>query len=284
LEFDEDEGPPHDPRLGHLSRLRTADGDSPKPYQYFHEIRSFAIWLLQYRGYPLWKRLVILGSFCDELHAMTEAGAQSQTPEVLEGCRDAVHRDLFGEALRNHNGRPAAQLELVLDLIVGRITSDFTPPRFLDCYQQFKQGIEWTSQSTMEEIGQRYALAFSRQYMPFLSGHEHMLEHYLVSYVHRTLFPLGPQEIDRELGAHRLEHSIRDQGLMMMVHYAIVQALLIGIAGLHKDEMSSGLAIQVIQSFTKAFEHSVSFPDRALRTLAAAGVSNCVNLAILIRN
>ncbi len=70
MQFDEEEGPPRDPRLGHLSILRTADGKSDKPYQYFREIRDFVIWLLQYRAFPLWKRLVILGSLCDQLHDM----------------------------------------------------------------------------------------------------------------------------------------------------------------------------------------------------------------------
>ena len=46
----------------HLSILRTSNGKSDKPYEHFREIRGFVIWLLQYRAYPLWKRLVILGS------------------------------------------------------------------------------------------------------------------------------------------------------------------------------------------------------------------------------
>src|ERR1700728_4433440 len=59
MQFDEDEGHAHDPRLGHLSKLSTAlnttNGTSEKPYRHFREIRGFVIWLLQYRAYPLWK-------------------------------------------------------------------------------------------------------------------------------------------------------------------------------------------------------------------------------------
>ena len=42
--------------------------------------------------------------------------------------------------------------------------------------------------------------------------------------------------------------------------------------------------IQVIQSFTKAFEHSLTFPERTLKTLAEKGVKNCAGMALLMRN
>jgi lysine-N-methylase len=285
MQFDEEEGPPHDQRLGHLSVLRTSNGQSDKPYQYFREIRGFVIWLLQYRAYSLWKRLVILGSLCDQLQATSTAGpGQSEILEVLEAYRDAVDRDLFGEALNTHSPQPAAQLEMVLELIVGRISSDFTAPRLLACYQKFMQAMEWTIESSMTDIGRRYATAHAQYYAPFMSQHGHILEHYLVSYVHRSLFPLGPQESSRGLSVHHIAHSISDQCLLLMVHFAIVQTLLIGMAAFHKEEFDTGHVIQVIQSFTKAFEHSVSFPSRALRVLAGKGLKSCAGMAILLLN
>jgi lysine-N-methylase len=284
MQFDEDEGPLRDSRLGHLSVLTTSNGSSGKPYRYFREIRALVIWLLQYRAYPLWKRLAILGSFCDELYAMTEERRHSQTLEILEAYRDAAERNLFDQALEDQCAQPVAQLELILELIVGRIGSDFTPQRFLDCYQQFMQGIEWTAQSSMDDIGRNYTSAFARYYQPFILEHEHMLEHYLVNYVHRTLFPLGPQESNRGLSVHHIATSIRDQYMRMMVHYGIIQTVLIGVAGFHKTEFCAAHVIQVIQSFTKAFEHSLAFPERTLKTLAEKDVKNCAGLAMLVRN
>ena len=54
----------------------------------------------------------------------------------------------------------------------------------------------------------------------------------------------------------------------MMAYYAIVQTLLIGMAAFHKEHFGTAEAIQVIQSFTKTFEHSPTFPERALKILA----------------
>jgi len=283
MDFDEDEGPLHDPHVGQLSKLSTLNDDARKPFRYFREIRGFVIWLLQYRAYPLWKRLAILGSFCDALHEMTEAGCHSQTPEIVEAYRDGCNRNLFDQALNDHGSQPAVQLEMIVELIVGRISSDFTPPRFLECYQDFMQGIAWTAESSMDDIGRSYALAFSQHYVQFMSRHEYMLEHYLVNYVHRTLFPLGPQEANRELSVHHVASSIRDQCLLMMVHYAIIQTVLIGLAGFHKADLAPGHVIKVIQSFTKTFEHSLSFPERMLQILADKDVKTCASFAILVR-
>ena len=284
MQFDTDDGPRRDPRLGNLSILRTSNGTSDKPYQYFREIRDLVIWLLQYRADPLWKRLMILGSLCDQLQTMTETGEQPQTVDVLNAYRDGVERGLFDQAASAHTTQPVKQLELVLELIVARISSDFTTPRLLSCYQKFMDAMAWTADLSMDHLGKRYAAAHSQYYAPFLSQHHYMLEHYLVSYVHRTLFPLGPQESTRGLSVHHIANTIRYQGLLMMAHYGIIQLLLIGMAAFHKEQFGTGEAIQVIQSFTKAFEHSPTFPERALKILADKGVTNCTMLAILIRN
>ena len=267
--FDADEGAPHDPRLGHMSVLRT----SQSPYEHFRELRGFAIWLLQYRAYPVWKRLAILGSVCDELHAMAVKGSLAGALDVLEKYRDSVGRNLLDDVLDNQPPQPEAQLEMVLELIVGRIGTDFTPQRFLDCYRQFMHGIEWTEKSSMTEIGRRYAEACSQYFAPFLNQHEYMLEHHLVSYVHRTLFPLGPQE-----------SSIRDHCMLLLVHYAVIQTVLIGVAGFHKTEFNTGHAIQVIQSATKTFAHSLTFPAHAKKILLGHNIESCIGLAMLMRN
>jgi lysine-N-methylase len=166
---------------------------------------------------------------------------------------------------------------------VGRISSDFTAPRLLDCYRKFMESMVWTAESSMQDIGQRYASAHAEYYAPFESQHSHMLEHYLVSYVHRTLFPLGPQKSSRGLSVHGIANTMSDQCLVMLTHYAIIQTLLIGMAAWHKQEFGSAHAILVIQAFAKAFEHSPSFPERALKILAGKGMKSCASLAKLIR-
>ena len=281
MQFDEEEGVPRDPRLGNLSVLKTSDETSGKPYRYFREIRALVIWLLQNRAYSLWKRLAILGSLCDQLNTMTE---HQQIPEVLAAYRDGVERGTFEQSLDSHRAEPDKQLELVLELIVGRVSSDFTMPRMLACYQKFRDSMEWTADMSMLELGRRYAAAHAQYYAPFLARHGHMLENYLVSYVYRTLFPLGAQESTHGLSIHRVANTIRDQCLLMMVYFGIAQTLLIGMAASSKGSFSTADAVYVIQAFTKAFGHSPSFPERALEILSQKGVTSCTMMAILLLN
>ena len=43
---------------------------------------------MQYRAYPLWKRLVILGSFCDAASGNSRQAPVRETPEVLDAYRE----------------------------------------------------------------------------------------------------------------------------------------------------------------------------------------------------
>jgi len=284
MEFDEEQAGQPDSRLGHLSVLDTAGAGADKPFQYFHEIRRFIVGLLENREHSLWKRLTILGSLCDQLHASASAGCCSETPAVLDGYRDAVERGLFDQALASHSARPAVQLEVVLEMIVGRIGAEFTPPRFLECYGEFMTSVDWTANSSMDDLGRRYAAAYSESYAPFMNANEHILEHYVINYVHRTLFPLGPRESNRNLSASNIATSIRDQCSVLFAYYGIIQTLMIGAAGVHGAKFDGSHAVKVIQSSTRTFEHSLAFPPRARQILTSHGLATCASFAILLKN
>ncbi len=283
MEFVTEDGAPLE-RLGHLSVIDTSVASAGKPFQYFQEIRRLIVWLLENRKHSLWKRLVILGSLCDQLDASASAGRASQTPEVLEAYRDAVELGTFDEALASHRAQPARQLEVVLEMIIARIGAEFTPARFLECYQDFMSSVEWSADSSMDDLGRRYAAAHAEYYAPFMSAHEYILEHYLVNYVYRTLFPLGPQTSSRNLSASNIASSIHDQCLLLFAYYAIVQTLMIGAAGVHGAKFDASHVVKVIQSSTRTFEHSLAFPSSALRILASHGISSCASFAILLKN
>ena len=167
---------------------------------------------------------------------------------------------LFNESLAQLQPRPVAQLEVIVEMIVGRISSDFTSLRFRECYQDFMRGLEWTPESSLDDIGQRYARAYSDYYAPFMSQHDYMLEHYLVNYAHSRLFPFGPQETSQNLSAEKVVNTIGKQYMLMAVNYAVVKAVLIGLAGFEKAEFGAAHVIKGVQSCAKTFEHSVAFP------------------------
>jgi lysine-N-methylase len=285
MQFDAEPHQQDGSRSGNLAVINTRSPTyTDKPYQYFWEVRGLVISILQTRRYTLWQRLVILGWLCDRLDKTACGSRSDETPEVLEEYREAISRGLFGGSLGRLQPRPAAQLETCVELIVGRIGSDYTSPRFLNCYKEFMSGLEWTAESTMEDITLRYAAAYSRYYEPFMSQHEYMLENYLVNYAHGSLFPLGPQESTQNLGLPQVVNSISRQYMLMASYYAIIKAVLIGMAGFHQTEFGADHVVRLVQSCAKTFEHSVAFPARAFEILADHGIENCAGMAMLIQS
>ena len=219
IEFDEIAYTDGSIRPGNIPALAASVDPQPP----FREVQLRVIALLQNRSYPVWKRLFLLGSLCEELQGDTNA------PDA-----DAV-----------------TQLEAVLELIVARIGADHNPRRFLECYQEFMSALRWTAQSTMDQIAARYAEAYSQYYVPFMSRHEYILEHYLVNYVCKTLFPYGLPESNARLRNQRVPSLIRAQYMLMAACFAIIRTLLIGMAGFHKSAFGTDQVIKLVQSCTK---------------------------------
>jgi lysine-N-methylase len=271
-------------RLGGISVLLTSGSQCPaKPYRYFREIRRLVLSLLQNRSYPLSSRLIILGYLCDKLNEAAGQGDDT-VPDIMRGYADAIDRALFNDLLSECIAQPATQLEITVELIVSRITSDYTPRRFLECYEEFMHGIEWRPESTMAEIGTRYAEAYRQYYAPFMGQYEYVMERFLLNHVFKTLFPLGPQESTQKLSIFRRDSPISVQYILLAVDYAILKTVLIGMSACHKSDLSTGHVIKLIQSYAKAFEHSTAFPPLAIEMLAGKGMKNAASMAVLILN
>jgi lysine-N-methylase len=142
----------------------------------------------------------------------------------------------------------------------------------------------WTSKSTMSEMGKRYTEAFHHHYSPFMTRHKHILEHYLVTYVHRTLFPFGILESNQRMRNDRVSSFITARYMLMVAYYAITQTLLVGNAGYHKSAFGAGHVLKAIQSCTKTFEHSMTYPARAIGMLAEKSMTAPASLCVLMVN
>lgn len=243
-------------RIANLSAFDTALPGDDKPYDHFWEIRDQVVSVLQDRSQPVSKRLITLARLCD----------LEETPQVVQELP------------------PAAQLEIVLELIVARISSDFTNRRFLECYEEFMLGMEWTASSTMEDLGTRFTEAYRQYYAPFMDQHEYMLENYLVNYVHKALFPFGPQQSSHQVSYRLSERSIREHCMLLIAYFAIIKTVLIGMAAFHTTAFGAGHVVKLIQSFSRAFEHSLKYPNQVNEILASKGMTSAASLGVLVQN
>jgi lysine-N-methylase len=263
-------------RIGTLGTVDTTNSKRPDhPFHYVDEVRSLMIALLQNRNYPLSQRVLVLGRLCDKLE--TEG-----TENGCDGLQNITRED---PPIHPRPSLPATErFETVIELILARIGSDATSRRFLNCYQSFMTGLHWTMESTMDELSSTLDAAFSGPFAAFRAQHEYMLEHYLVAYVFRSLFPFGSVSVNRKLAEYHFEHSISRQYQLMVVDFVIVETLLAGLAALYGERFGVAEALILIQSATKTFEHSLAYPGKALDVLTSKGLLDCASMSKLIRD
>jgi lysine-N-methylase len=250
-------------------------------------VRRLVIWLLQNRKYPLSQRLILVGHVCDRLQRMADKGGVGSNgvasdKDVVKGFQTAVGLGLFDNHLHEIPARPATQLGVTLKLIAERLTGDYASPKFHRLFDEFKQGLGWTAGSTFDELGQLYVQQYAEHYLPFMSRHEYLLEHYLVTYAFRTLFPYGTAASLQALGGVR--QTICAQYSLMVAFFAMLKTILIGLAGLHRSAFSPAHVAHVVQVGTKTFEHAAPFRLRILQMLAAWGLKTTASMAVLVCN
>ena len=255
-----------------------------KVYPHFLDVRSLAVAILRAPSYPLWKRLVIIGHLCDKLSEMAAMNNDRDIPALIQGYLYAINNGSFDELLNKCRAQPSAQLVTVLELIVSRIASDFSGRRFLDCYQDFMHGLQWTPESDLRDITRRYTEAYAEYYVPFFDQHQYVMERYFVAYVYKNLFPLGRLEVNRRCGLHGADNSISIQCMLMMANYAIIRTVLIGVANFHQSAFGMDHVIKAIQAATKAFQHSTTFPSSAIEILTRNGLKNGASMAVLVQD
>jgi lysine-N-methylase len=227
----------------------------------FSRIQRQVLTLLQDRSRPLWKRLFLAGRVCEEPQSDLD-GIEHSVPPPSD---------------------PSTQLDAVVDLIVARLGSDSNSRRFLECYGEFITGLQWTAKSTTQELAAHYSDAHNQYYAPFMSRYEYILEHYLVTYAHRTLFPFGLPESNQRLRNSGVAPATT-QYMWMVANYAITRTLLIGISAFQKSAFDVSHVIKLIQSTTKTFEHSAVFPARAIEILTEKNMTTAAALSVLIRH
>jgi len=281
LEGDSDER--YDAGQGDLSLDSMQAGRPGNPYPFFPEVRDLFLQTIRTINYPRWQRLAILGLLAEEFNAIQKANQAAATGEFIERSLRALRARMFDVA-RITEVQPTIQMETILQLIFTRIASDFTTPRFLECYREFMIGIGWRPEKTTQELASRCAEAERRWYTPFMSRHEFMLDNFLFNYLSRTLFPYGHREINNKLRIDYVENAIRRQYLLLAAHYATQRILLIGIAAFHGVGFGTDQVVKLVQTYSKAFQHCTGYPEKALQILAANGITTVDQAVILIQD
>jgi lysine-N-methylase len=260
-------------RLAGASYVDTSAITGGKPYEFFHATRAKCIALLQDRSRSIALRMARLGALCEKLDAIVASGAKGDFAAALSGEI---------ELAASPEQSAAFQLEVVLEIVVERL-AEYTGQAFRDCYGQVMKGLAWTAEDSMEDLAARFLAAHGQFYQRFLGPREYMLENILVNYVHRTMFPFGPQRSEKMLDVVHAQGSMPDKFRLLAAYLAVVQVLLTGAAACHREQFGDEHVVRVVYSFSRSFEHSTTFPQKVLEILSAHGLSDCASAAALLR-
>lgn len=251
-----------------------------KPWHYFNDIRGFIVEVLQNRHYGLGKRLSVIGDFCKTMEQVSKSKSDEDIDRVLAKFKEIVQDEQAVEKIYSQEkSNVRTQLEAMRILLDFRLKGENIGQRFLTCINEFLQGLGLLEQVSLETAALQYGDVYSIFYEPFVKQHEHVLENYLVNHVFKNVFPFGPQK-----NAYAAPRSMYEEYMVMVLQYALLKTLLIGIMGYHKGEFTVESMVAVIQIFEKTIGHNISYIEQALGFIKAAQMDNVTGMAILIKN
>jgi lysine-N-methylase len=240
--------------------------------KYFWELRSFTINLLQYRSYFLWERLIILGMFYQKLEEYLQKEWHEQIPQLISAYESNLDEGRLKESLDKLPTQYTYQLKLIKEIIDKRFLHSINNKRYLECFSETLQGIQYSDESMTEDISDYYQKAYEEYYLPFIKEHEYILENYMVNYVYKNLFPVTRG------------NNVFEEFVLLIVHYSMIKMHLIGMAGFWKDEFNLGHVIKLIQSYAKTIEHNPLFLQSVVELLNQNGINTMSHMAGLIKN
>jgi lysine-N-methylase len=234
-------------------------------YDSFPALRSWIMELLKNRTVPLEARVLLLGLFIQELEQAALSDDDKQICQTIHFWRTTMAEKKWPAHMASFPVDPKQQLEILSSIVDHYVSSIHMPnARYLQCYREFQAGVGSSCD--------RYQSSWERYYTPFVREHEYILENYLVHYVFTQLFPFS-----------LLGETLYADYVVLVLRFALIRMHLIGLAAYHRG-LTPELAITLIQSFSRTFEHDLKFFTSALRLLRDEGYDSLACMSILIQN
>ncbi len=238
--------------------------------KYFYPLRMVTIDILQNRKFKIWERLIILGIFYKMVDDLILTAKVNAIPDLIGRIPNLLKQNKFRENLLNIDTIYVIQIKLLKELSEG-ITTRKLIDNYVDCFNEFLQGIGYTDGANDNDIINKYKEAYSKYYEPFMKDHEYIIENYLVNYVYKNLFPFT------------LANSPFDSYIIFIIHYSLIKLHLIGMAGYHK-KLTKELVIKLFFSFSKTFEHNQKYFLDVLNLMKLNKFNDLTYMSILIKN
>lgn len=253
-----------------------------KPYGYFHQTRSLLIDMVRDRTRPMWQRLLLIGSLCKSLDELTmDEGDEGDRGvlAILQAHREALGQDVLRGDLGSVPGQLELKLKVILKLTDARVQDKESGARFRDVFWDFAEGIGSGIDGDSQNDVEHYREAEERYHQPFFARFPFILENYVLNYIFQNLFPFG-----RENSIRLKPRSVFDEYILLTTQFAWIDALLVGVAGRHKESFAGEHVVQVVQSFCRAVEHNSDVLISIREFMAHLQLDTLEGMAIMLRN
>jgi lysine-N-methylase len=246
---------------------------------YFWPIRETILALVRNRNYPLWQRMFMLGVFCRRMDSIAKGELNRTVPEFLGDFEASVAAGGLTAAMDSLPVDREAQLDTVLQLAGMLLHRSNVRPRFVECVNAFTTGIGNGPGATLQSLSAQYSIAHDQYYAPFMASHPHIMENYLINTIIRCIFPFG-----REAAQPDSTSTMTHQFALLTAQFALMKGLMIGVAGFHREALTTAHVVHTFQTSSKHFEHHPEFLKQAHALLVETRMDGARGLAILLRN
>jgi lysine-N-methylase len=260
------------------------------PYNPRLALRDYALALTGDRSYPLWQRMFLLGSLTRRLQTLSGAtppavfaSENSQAvAELLVDSASIVATGRMRPLMNEMDGSIAEQLPLVLTIVRLRISQAPVPSRFLECLADFELGIGCATATSEREILDNYRRGHRQFYRPLLQKHPHLLENLAMNYIFKNNYPFG-RRADHDPAPGDAIPNAEQEHMLLCVHLALAQTLLIGIAAHRQNTFSLEHVVKLVQSLARTIEHSQHFLNQIRQLIIERNLNNSRGVVLLLR-
>ncbi len=249
------------------------------PSHFFWPVRSFIIALLKDPRYPLWQRLFILGMFCGRLQQLIAEQQAGLIPKLLNDYSDIIVEKKLRAAMEGIPIQAPQQLHVAMEF--GASAARDRSGRFDECFKEFLQGIRYDPTQALESCVPAYTEASVNYYRPFMEAQPFILENYLLDYIFGQRLPLTKNPDKPGELVLRDPHAAY---FSMCIRFAVIQTMLIGMAGFHRQAFDTQHVVKLVYSFTRAADHGEKFQLNIERYLKEANLIGPNGMALLLKN
>ena len=239
--------------------------------KYMWDLRIFAISVLQNREYSIEHRLIILGLLCDKIQKMTDCDKNTDVLKVIDQYEGYIKSGILVEFINDMPVNYTVQFRFLKEMADKKLLMGVSSEEYMQYFEGFLRGIGCVEGAEAELVINNYKKAIEEQYKPFMKMNSHILENYLVNYVFAIAFPYSSTR------------NLFDSYMMIVINYSMIKMLLAGVA-LYNDGITPQIAVDVIQKFSKAVEHSKEYQYTIERNMLEHKYNTMPYMSVLLKN